>query len=410
MIEAVILSQGDELTTGQVVDTNSSWLAGQLWDVGIEVRQVRVLPDRRVDLIAAMRQLAGLAPVVVCTGGLGPTRDDLTAEAAAEAFDRSLSERPEALAQIQARYASWGRTMSPANRKQALLPDGVVILENQRGTAPGFALETGSGSVLYCMPGVPHEMRAMFQTMVLPDILRRHPISAPVVGRIGVIMPESHLEERLADVDLAGAELGFLANVRGNMVKLRFPPGTDDERRDQTLRAARAALGARAFSIGASDIAAVLGQRLAERGETVAIAESCTGGQISARLTAIPGSSRYFLEGAVLYSNEAKQRVCGVSLEMLDAHGAVSEPVVRQLAAGIRASAGSDWGVGVSGIAGPGGERPGKPVGTVHLAVVGPHGVSAHIDVRLPGDRARITARAATQALLLLWQTVNTAS
>lgn len=409
MIEAVIVSQGDELTTGQIADTNSSWIAGQLWEAGVRTRQVLTVPDDLGDLVDAFKRAAALGPVVVCTGGLGPTRDDLTAEAIAAAFGQPLSLRPEALAQIEARYAAWGRVMNPANRKQALIPAGARVLENRRGTAPGFAAATPQGGVVYCLPGVPHEMRAMIQSLVLPDVIQRHQLAPAVTRQVGVVMPESRLEEALAEVDLGGAEMGFRASVSGNLVKLRFPASTPAADADRVAAAVKAALGAAAFSDGEADVAAVVVSLLRARGETIAIAESCTGGQLTARIAAIPGCSAALLEGVVAYANAAKVRCCGVSTRTLEAYGAVSEPVARQLAAGIRDRAGSDWGVGVTGIAGPGGGSSAKPVGTVHMAVCGPGGIEAHVHTRLPGDRARVTARTATAALLLLHQQLSAA-
>lgn len=409
MIEAVIVSQGDELTTGQIADTNSSWIAGQLWEIGVRTRQVLTVPDHLSDLVDAFQRAASLAPVIVCTGGLGPTRDDLTAEAVAAAFGQPLSLRPEALAQIEARFAAWGRVMSPANRKQALIPQGAQVLENRRGTAPGFAADMPQGGVVYCLPGVPHEMRAMVSALVLPAIVSRHQLAPAVTRQVGVVMPESRLEEALAGVALEGAELGFRASVAGNLVKLRFPPATPAETADRVAGAVKVALGEAAFSDGEADVAAVVVAQLRARGETLAIAESCTGGRLAARIAAIPGCSAALLEGVVAYADAAKVRTCGVSERTLAAHGAVSEPVARQLAAGIRARAGADWGIGVTGIAGPGGGSDAKPVGTVHMAVCGPGGVEAHVHTRLPGDRARVTARTATAALLLLHQQLSQA-
>lgn len=407
MIEAAIVSQGDELTTGQITDTNSGWIARQLWDIGIRTRQVLVIPDHLDDLTSGLSQAASLAPVVVCTGGLGPTRDDLTAEAVAAAFDRPLALREQALAQIKARYAAWNREMNPTNRKQALLPAGSRILENHRGTAPGFAVDTPRGGVLYCLPGVPHEMRAMIQGHVLPDLIVRHARKPAVTRQIGVVMGESRLEAALSRVDLSGAALGFRATPAGNLVKLRFPPQTASAVADRVATAVRNLLGEAAYSQGEPDLAVVIGQRLRARDETIAVAESCTGGQLTARLAAVPGCSAYLQEGLVAYSNAAKIRLLGVDPEQLQAYGAVSQPVAQAMAAGARERAGADWGLSVTGIAGPGGGSSAKPVGTVHIAVVGPAGQHAHFHARLPGDRAQYTARAATRALLLLYQSLS---
>lgn len=405
-LEAVIFSQGDELTTGQIVDTNSSWIAGHLWTLGVPVRRVLTVPDRLSDLTDAFAEAVGLAPVVICSGGLGPTGDDLTAEAVAAALGRPLSLRADALAQIEARFAAWGREMRPTNRKQALLPEGARVLENALGTAPGFAVDHAGGT-LYCLPGVPHEMKAMVLEHVLPDVGARFAVAPAVTRQIGVVMPESHLEDALRGLDLGGAEVGFRADTQGNLVKLRFPPGTPAAVADAALAAARAALGNAAYSDGEPDPAVVVSALLRARGETLAIAESCTGGQLSARIAALPGAGDLFLEGAVLYANTAKLRLPPLSADLLHQHGAVSEAAVRALASGIRARAGASWGLAASGIAGPSGGSPQKPVGTVHIALAHPDGSVSHVHHHIPGDRAQITARTTTAALLMLYQALS---
>lgn len=408
MIEAVIISQGDELTTGQVTDTNSNWIAGKLWEIGVRTRLVLTIPDHRADLIAGLQHAAAQAPIVICTGGLGPTRDDLTGEAVAVAFARPLGMRPEALAQIQARYAAWGREMNPTNTKQAMLPDGAEILENRRGTAPGFAVEVTNGGWLYCLPGVPHEMKAMLVEWVLPHVQQCHQLTPAISRQIGVVLSESLLEATLQQIDLAGAEVGFRAAATGNLVKLRFPAAATMETVNSVTHAVRNALGDAAFGDGEADIAMAVGEVLRRRGERLAVAESCTGGQLLARLVMVEGCSAYLDEGVVVYSNTAKSRQCGVPDVLMETHGAVSEAVAMAMAEGIRRRAGSAWGIGISGIAGPSGGRPGKPVGTVHIAVVGPHGATHH-QTRVVGDRRQYIARVTTRALLTLYQAICSA-
>ncbi|MFT5679543.1 MAG: nicotinamide-nucleotide amidase [Myxococcota bacterium] len=407
---AVLLAQGDELTCGQTIDTNSGRLAAMLWGMGVTVRRILSVPDRLDDLIAVMDEAAGLADVVIGTGGLGPTRDDLTAQAAAAASGVPLALRDEALAQVEARFAAMGRRMADTNRKQAVLPVGSTVLENPNGTAPGFALNH-RGCRLYFLPGPPHEMGPMFEALVAPDILVRHHLTPPILVRIGVVMSESVLEKKLQGLHIEGLEpaalsVGFRASLTGNEVKLRLDPSVPEGVREALVTEILARLGDAVVGVGSLDSAAALADQLADRGETLAVAESCTGGALAARLVALPGASRYFLEGATMYSNAAKVRVCGVSPADLETHGAVSEPVARAMAEGIRRVAGSDWGLGITGITGPTGGRPDKPIGTVHLAIAGPDGTTHH-HLTHHGDRARIIQRTVTATLMRTLQRVR---
>ncbi len=401
MPRAVLLSQGDELTTGQTVDTNSNWLAGKLWALGLPIRRVITAPDDLDEIVAVLREAAALGDVVVSTGGIGPTRDDLTAEAAALAFGRPLEEEAEALAQVEARYAVWGRPMMPSARKQALLPKGCRVLENHWGTAPAFAVDA-PGCTLFFLPGVPGEMRPLFENHVEPELRDRYGSDGTrltILRCTGV--PESELEQRLVELRAPGLTVGFRAMPGEVQIKLRFDGDVSAERRDALLQFARERLGGCVFGQDSGDLSDVVGALLAERGETLALAESCTAGRLAAWIASVPGASRYLLEGSVVYSNEAKERTAAVPHAMLEAHGAVSEPVARQLAEGIRARAGATWGVGITGVAGPGGGTPEKPVGTVFIGVAGP-GFSEVRHLKLSGDRDRVQALSAAAALALL--------
>lgn len=402
MPDVVLLAQGNELTTGAVTDTNSGWLASALWALGLRVRRVVVAPDDLADLTQILREAAGLAPVVVSTGGLGPTRDDLTAEAAAHAFGQDLALDELALAQVEARFASWGRPMADSNRKQAILPTGCTILENHWGTAPGFRVDT-AGSALFFLPGVPREMREMFTAHVAPAIQEHFSLVPPILHTIRTVgIGESDLETRLRDVRFDGLELGFRSTFPENHIKLLFRPDIPEAARAATIADVLERVGARAFGVDSGDIAEVTAQRLTDRGQTLALAESCTGGKLAAWLTDAPGASRFLVEGAVVYANAAKMRTCGVPAGLLEAHGAVSGPVARQLATGIRDRADTTWGVGITGIAGPGGATESKPLGRVHIAIAGPDGV-AHREYTFPGgrDRVRIFAMVAALSQLL---------
>ena len=399
-MDCVLIAQGNELTTGAVLDTNSHWLASQLWQLGLSVRRVLTAPDRMDDLVEIIAQSAHLAPVVVCTGGLGPTRDDLTAAAAAQAFGLDVVQNDEAMAQVEEIYARWGRTMAAANRKQAQLPEGARVLHNRWGTAPAFAVDVASpSSTLYFLPGVPREMKAIFAAWVAPDIVERHALTPPILRTIRVMgVPESELEMRLRGLERPGLEIGFRASLPDNFVKLAFASGTPRDAQEAAVQEARERIGPRAYGVDSGDLAEVVGERLAARGETLALAESCTAGGLAAWIGGVPGASRYLIEGTVAYSNAAKVRSCGVDPGAIEAHGAVSEPVARQLAQGIRERAGTTWGVGITGIAGPSGGTPDKPVGTVHLAIDGPDGTTWRC-YRFSGDRKRITRLAAAAAL-----------
>lgn len=409
-VNVVLLSQGDELTCGQITDTNSGWLAAKLWAMGLTVRRIVVAPDQLEELTAIIDEAAGLADVVIGTGGLGPTRDDLTAAAAAAAGGVALAVDALALSQVKARFVAAKREMKSTNRKQAVLPVGSVVLENQHGTAPGFAL-THRGCRLYFLPGPPHEMAPMFEQLVAPDILDRHQLTPPVLIRIGVVLSESVLEHRLQGLvvdglDAADLSIGFRATADGNEVKLRFQPGVTAAIQQSTVDEILRRLRHFVVGVGEIDPAAAVGDRLAARGETLAVAESCTGGALAARLVALPGASRYFQEGVTLYANAAKTRVCGVSEQDLTEHGAVSESVARAMAEGIRAAAGTDWGVGITGITGPSGGRAGKPIGTVHVAIAGPNGTTHHHHTH-PGGRAQIIQRSVTTALARFLQVIH---
>jgi nicotinamide-nucleotide amidase len=344
------------------------------------------------------RESAGRARVVVSTGGLGPTSDDLTAEAVARAFGLSLREDAEALAQIEARYAARGRAMPPLNRKQALLPEGARVLENLLGTAPGFAVEAGD-SVIYCLPGPPFEMRPMLERWVVPDVTARTsvvPRRTVVLRCIGIA--ESNAAERMIGLARDGVEIGYRAAMPEIHVKLHVPPGVDPA---PFVADARARLGDVVFGVDTGDLASVCHHHLQRRGETLAVAESCTGGRLGAMLTAMPGASRTFVGGALVYANAEKTRQCGVPTSLLETHGAVSEPVAVALAEGIRGACGTSWGLAVTGVAGPGGGTAERPVGTVWVACAGPDGTTTR-RLKAPYDRERVMAFAAGNALDLL--------
>jgi nicotinamide-nucleotide amidase len=424
MPSAEILSQGDEVVTGQIADTNAAWLSERLTELGFTVTRHTTVGDRLDDLVRVLREIGDRADVCIGTGGLGPTDDDLTAEAVARAFEAPLALDEVALEQIEERFRSFGRPMAPVNRKQALLPAGSARIDNRWGTAPGFAVRGGRCDFSF-LPGVPREMTRMFGEGVAPRLqttFSLRPGRRVSLRTIGV--GESDLQQVMGDWSRPGVTVGYRTTMPENHVKLwfdaeSFPTGAGDDALVETVAEVFGRIGRWVFTIegcprppapgvdvGGGTLAAVVGRRLLASGATLAVAESCTGGRIAAACTAIPGASEWLHEALVTYANAAKVRLLDVSEADLAAHGAVSEPVARAMAEGVRSRAGTTWGVGVTGIAGPGGGTPDKPVGTVHVAVAGPDG-TVHRALRLPGDRDRIQSLAVVSALELLRRSLS---
>ncbi len=384
--------------SGSLVDTNASRICAALGALGLVPGRISCVGDERDAIRDVLQEAASRSAVVICTGGLGPTSDDLTAEAVAEAFGRTLFEDPVALAQIEARYAARRRPMPPVNRKQARMPTGGAVLENHLGTAPGFLVEE-QGTLLFFLPGPPFEMQPMLEAHVLPRVRARFALPPRRTVTLRCVgLPESVAAERMDGFARPGVTLGYRAALPEVHVKLHVDPEADVE---ALVREARARLGDAVFGVDCGTLAEVVGELLHTRGETVAVAESCTAGRIGAALTAAAGASAYFVGGALVYSNAEKVRQCGVPVEILETHGAVSEATARILAEGIRARTGATWGVAVTGIAGPGGGSTEKPVGTVHLAVASAS-TTVHRRIHAPFDRKRVMDASVGAALDLL--------
>jgi len=400
-LQVELLSTGDELLTGQVVDTNSAWLMDRLWDLGILVRRKTLVGDDRRDLDAAVRECCGRADAVVMSGGLGPTEDDLTAEVVAAVAGVPLTRDDATLAAIQARFERMGRVMTPNNERQALVPRGATVHPNRFGTAPGFSVRIGRAT-LTCLPGVPAELKGLCEEAVLPALAARLGAvpAARVVKLLGI--GESAADQQMRPVmdDPANAGVRFGYRAHFPEVHLKWMVGGEGaEARAAAIEArVRALFGDSVWGGGKEELPALVVQRLAARGERVALAESCTGGLIASLLTEVAGASAVLDLGVVAYADAVKREVVGVPAEALQAHGAVSEPVARALAEGARRLGRATWGLGVTGIAGPTGGTPEKPVGTVHLALAGPAGTQAWAR-RFPGDRARVRRAAAYDAL-----------
>jgi nicotinamide-nucleotide amidase len=403
-VNVEILSTGDELLTGQVVDTNSVWLMDRLWDLGVMVRRKTLVGDDRADLDAALRETAARADLVVVSGGMGPTEDDLTAERVAAVLGVPLEIDEPSLRTIEERFRRLGRTMTANNVKQARFPRGAEVIPNRFGTAPGFAVRIGGAEVV-CLPGVPVEFKGLSEEWVLPRVAARlgEVPAARVLKLIGV--PESHADHAMRplmdDPSNAGVRFGFRAHFPEVHLKWSVAGPDAGARAERIARAARAAFGDAVWGEGKDELPELVVRRLAERGERVAVAESCTGGLLAELLTRVAGASAAFDLGVVAYADAMKERMVGVPGALLAEHGAVSEPVARALAEGIRRAGGASWGVGITGIAGPTGGTPEKPVGTVHVALAGASG-TLHLRRHYRGDRERIRRQAAYEALNLL--------
>lgn len=381
-MRAFILSTGDELTTGRTLDTNAQYIADQLVAIGVDVVGMLVVGDYPERIAWAWREALSQADAVLCTGGLGPTVDDLTTETVAAVAGVPLRLDAAVADRIRQMFAAMGRAMPENNLKQALFPEGAAIIANALGTAPGFrlAIATARGTAHgIVMPGVPREMKRMLADEVLPwlrgarggvDEFRSHTFQTFGIS-------ESALDELVAGaVDPAEARLAFRAAFPQISVRVtaQGPPGEVDRRLETAAAALRARIGGYAYGEGNTTMEAEVGKLLRAAGATVAVAESCTGGLIGSRFTDVPGSSAYFLGGVVAYNNKVKQSVLGVRKETLVEHGAVSVETAEEMARGVRRAVGATVGLATTGIAGPDGGTPDKPVGTVCIAVDGPGG------------------------------------
>lgn len=392
-MKAEILTIGDELLRGEIVDSNKALLAERLLQLDIETRFQSSVRDDPADMEDALRRAARRADVVLVSGGLGPTRDDLTIDVLATAFDRKLVLHEPSLAAIRDFFARMGREMAAVNAKQAWIPEGAEALPNPIGTAPGCLLVAGEVPI-FCLPGVPRELARMMDEQVLPRIEARCAGRAVVRARIlrTFGMGESSLEEALAGIAQDGAvTLGFRTAFPDNLLRPLARAATVAEaeaKLDAVCTAIRERLGALVYAEGDEPLEAVAGRLLRERGMTLAVAESCTGGLLAERVTHIAGASDYFLGGVVAYANAAKQALLGVPAELLDQHGSVSEPVARAMAEGARERFGADLALATTGVSGPGGGSAEKPVGTVCIALAREGGTHAERFV-FPLDRAR---------------------
>ena len=391
---AEILCIGTELLLGNITNGNARWIAEQLASLGIAHLRQEVVGDNRERLIAAVRAAAGRCRVLITTGGLGPTPDDLTTEAIAAAFGADLSERPELWVDIQTKLSGRGRPIAASNRKQALLPVGAAVLPNPTGTAAGMIWTPQPGFTILTFPGVPSELRVMWQATAAPWLRAQGLAQGVFASRMlrfwGV--GESTLAEQMADL-LEGVNPTVAPYAGAGEVKLRLTARAADAAQAQALLVPleaeiRTRTGTLCYGSDDDSLASVLLEQLRRRGHTVAVAESCTGGGLSAALAAVPGASDVFLGGVIAYANSVKQELLGVAPELLETRGAVSDPVALAMAEGARRHTGATWALAVTGIAGPAGGSDDKPVGLVHIAIAGPAGSSSEA-VRFGSSRGR---------------------
>jgi nicotinamide-nucleotide amidase len=404
---AAVLAIGSELLELGRTDTNSPYIAAALQRLGVAVRFSAVVGDHREELEDAMRHALDRAALVVCTGGLGPTDDDRTRTAAAAVLGLAMHEDAAVLERIRARFAGRQLAMPEINRRQALVPEGAALITNDRGTAPGLWMPTASGGLLL-LPGPPREMAPM-----LADALERHvaPRWGITASRRRVVMvagrSESWVDEQLQPIygpwatESPAVATTVLASLGVVEVHLSVAGGAAadlDVRLASAVAALTVPLGPDLVSVDGRGLEQVVGDALVAHGWRLGVAESCTGGLITSRLTDVPGSSAYLERAVVAYSNAAKIDLLGVTRADLDGHGAVSEPVAAAMAAGLRAASGVEVALATTGIAGPGGGTPQKPVGTVCIAIDGPLGREART-WRFTGDRAVVKAMSASTAL-----------
>lgn len=409
-MRAAVLAVGSELLSVDRLDTNSLRLAAVFERHGVELVGKAVVGDDEAAIAAEIRSMADRAELVVVTGGLGPTADDVTREAAAAAFGLELDDDSEVWAAIERRFASFGRTPSPNNRRQARVPRGATVLANPRGSAPGLRLDRADGA-LFLFPGVPYELEGMIERDLEPWLAGR-------AGGRGIerrtlrtaMRPESEVDLALEPMYAEfGREWITVLAAPGEVKVQVVAAGTESERRarlDVMAARVRELLGEAVYGEGDQlRLEDVVGALLVGSGRSIATAESCTGGLLAERLTRVPGSSGWFPGGVVTYSNAQKVALLGIAESDLAVHGAVSEPVARAMAEGARRRFGTDLGIGITGVAGPTGGSADKPVGTVHLAVATPAG-TRHRALRLLGDRDRIRWQASQAALEMVRRTL----
>jgi nicotinamide-nucleotide amidase len=407
-----IINTGSELMLGRVLNTHQQWLCRQLADLGYTAGRQVAVDDSGPAIRQAVHEALASADLVIVTGGLGPTSDDRTRDLIAELLGRKLHEDPDVVAHIQQVFAVRRRPMPPSTRIQAMVPEGATVLMNAHGTAPGLVIEASAPAankpgLLVMLPGPPRELRPMFSEQVVPILRKRLPLPAPFVCRtlkttgLGESMVEEKIAGPLRHLTESGLELGYCGRVGEVDVRLvaRGADAASVVTEAETI--ARGLLGDVVFGLDDDQLESLLVRELTRRHQTLALAESCTGGFVSNRITNVPGASAVLLAGLVTYSNEAKQHFLGVRPGTLAEHGAVSEETAREMAEGARSRTGADFALSVTGIAGPGGGTEAKPVGTVWMALAAADGTTSQRRLNIC-DRETFKFVTAQQVLDLL--------
>jgi nicotinamide-nucleotide amidase len=404
-----VLTIGTELLLGYTVDTNAAELGRALAAAGAEITRRTTVPDRPEAIRAGLTEALDRAGFVITTGGLGPTRDDMTKTVVADLFGKRLMLDERLLADLEARFKRLGRPMPALNRTQAEVPEGATVLPNPRGTAPGLWVEDARGRVVVLLPGVPREMRGLLVEAVLPRLVARQGgarrvVLSRTVRTTGIA--ESALAERVGPIEpeIAPLTLAYLPSVEGVDLRVTawgLAPEDAEARLAAVVQRLKAAVGDHGYGEDDADLAAVVLDALRQGRHRLGVAESCTGGMVAERVTSIPGASNSFIGGVVAYADVVKTAALKVPIETLEAHGAVSEETVRAMAEGAQRLFSADCTIAVTGIAGPGGGTPDKPVGTVWLAGR-VHTATRAVKRVFPGDRDEIRRRATQAALDLL--------
>lgn len=402
-MRAIVITIGDEILMGQILDTNSRYMAKRLTDIGVEVVEMLTIPDKRDEIFETVDYAMEQSDLVLVTGGLGPTKDDVTKKVVADFFGTRLVFNEQAMEWLEELLRHRNLPMNEGNRSQAYLPENCRVLHNFKGTASGMWFEKGWKSLI-SMPGVPFEMEHLMETYVIPDLKAKYPNLQLEYRMVKVYdVPESQLAahlEKWEDSLKEGFKLAYLPSP--GMVRLRITAkGEAVKRLEEMYESLKLELKGMRYTEGDDALEIQVGQLLREKGVTVATAESCTGGEIAHLLTSVPGSSDYFKGSVVAYANEVKVNVLGVNPADIEREGVVSESVVLQMAEGVRRVMGTDYAVATSGVAGPAGGTPEKPVGTVWIGVATPRGCFARKYV-FSFTRERNIAKAAAKALELL--------
>ena len=412
-MKATIVTIGDEILIGQVVDTNSVSIAKRLNSIGITIAEKLSIGDSKEAIVSTLERVISSSEVVIITGGLGPTKDDITKHTLAEMFGSKLAYNDTEGEHVRTLLARRGIEFTELNRGQAMLPECCTVLHNAHGTAPGMWFDTTEGSVVVSLPGVPFEMEHLMEDEVIPRLQSRFELRS-IVHRTLITrgIPESILAQRISSWEDALPDYLHLAYLPApNVVRLRLSAyDVDKEQASREIESRfndlREIIGDNIVGYEGSSVEAQLHDILTKRGKTLAVAESCTGGMIASKFTAMAGASTYFRGGVVAYANEVKRDILGVRMEDIECFGAVSEVVALEMAEGVRRITGADYAIATTGIAGPTGGSKHKPVGTVWMAIATPEGSRAVM--RNSGtDRGQIISRASAYAIEMLYEEIK---